>query len=263
MPRQSFTDLPLRFLFALISFTFRGWIGWSGIVLVLLKVIGVIHWPWWVATLPLEYGVIYCLYMTIDGALYRAGLKDVGRYARFTRGEQEHAKVVAQQAQAALRKQQQRQGSAERAIDDPNRRDFAEALLRAALYADLIAGQAQNEGDIASLMNEIGRIKKTAAEKGRMMDALKPARLEICNRVYDNLPERLRNSDKVARAIAEQVNYATASAQFVGDDDEMRRKLEALVTEWRLNGAEQAASELISAVKMRPHYLALAERIMR
>src|SRR5437016_7502681 len=77
-------DLPLRFLFALISFTFRGWIGWSGIVLVLLKVIGVIHWQWWVATLPLEYGVLYCAYMTIDGALYRAGLKGVGGYARFT-----------------------------------------------------------------------------------------------------------------------------------------------------------------------------------
>jgi hypothetical protein len=43
----------------------------------------------------------------------------------------------------------------------------------------------------------------------------------------------------------------------------MRRKLEALVAELRLNGADQAASELTSAVKMRPHYLALAESIMR
>jgi hypothetical protein len=77
-------DLPLRFVVALIGFTFRGWIGWAGIVLVLLRVSGVIHWPWWVAALPLEYGVIYCLYMTIDGALYRAGLKKVGHYARFT-----------------------------------------------------------------------------------------------------------------------------------------------------------------------------------
>ena len=49
-----------------------------------LRVFGVIHWPWWVAALPLEYGVIYCLYMTIDGALYRAGLKKIGGYARFT-----------------------------------------------------------------------------------------------------------------------------------------------------------------------------------
>ena len=66
-----------------------------------------------------------------------------------------------------------------------------------------------------------------------------------------------------ARAIAEQINYATASAQFVGDDREMRSKLEALVAELRLNGADQAASELTSPVKMRPHYLALAESIMR
>ena len=209
-------DLPLRFLFALISFTFRGWIGWSGILLVLLKVIGVIHWPWWGAALPLEYGVIYCVYMTIDGALYRAGLKNVSRYARFTQGEHE--------------------------------------------YAKLIAGQS---GDTASLINEIGRSEKAPAEKERMMDSLKITRLEMCNRVYDNLPEGLRNSDKVARAIAEQINYATASAQFVGDDEEMRSKLEALVAEFGLNGADQAASELTSAVKMRPHYLALAESIMR
>ena len=95
------------------------------------------------------------------------------------------------------------------------------------------------------------------------MDSLKITRSEIFNRVYDKLPERLRNSDKVARAIAEQINYATASAQFVGDDREMRSKLEALVAELRLNGADQAASELTSPVKMRPHYLALAESIMR
>jgi len=43
----------------------------------------------------------------------------------------------------------------------------------------------------------------------------------------------------------------------------MRRKLEALVAELRRNEADQSASEIISAVKMRPHYLALAESIMR
>src|SRR5260370_3111918 len=174
-------DLPLRLLFALISFTFRGWIGWSGIVLVLLKVIGVINWPWWVAALPLEYGVIYCVYMTIDGALYRAGSKSVGRYAGFTQSEHEYGKLV--------------------------------------------------------------------AEKELMMDSLKITRFEIFKRVNQNLPEQLRDSDGIARAIAEQINYATASAQFAGDDEEMRRKLEALVAELRLNGAEQAANELISAVK--------------
>ena len=189
-------DLPRRFILALIAFTFGGWIGWSGIVLVLLKVIGVIHWQWWVEALPLEYGVIYCLYMTIDGALYRAGLKDVGGYARFTQG-------------------------------------------------GLFGG------------------KKTPEEKERMMDSMKITRFEICKRVDQNLPEQLRNSDEIARAIAEQINYATASPQFVGDDGEMRRKLEALVAELRLNGADQAASEITSVVKMRPHYLALAESIMR
>jgi hypothetical protein len=157
MPHQSSTSLPLRFVLALIAFTFGGWIGWSGIVLVLLKVIGVIHWQWWVAALPLEYGVIYCLYMTIDGALYRAGLKDVGGYARFTQGEQEYAELVAQQAQEPVKEQQQTQGSPRRAVDqskiqeiisdgperigatidacseDPNRKAFAQALLDAAL----------------------------------------------------------------------------------------------------------------------------------
>lgn len=68
-------DLPIRFISALFLFTLGGWIGWLGIVLVALRFFDVIHWPWWLAALPLEYGVIYCLYMTVDGALYRAGLK--------------------------------------------------------------------------------------------------------------------------------------------------------------------------------------------
>ena len=120
-------DLPLRFILALIAFTFRGWIGWSGIVLVLLKVIGVIHWQWWVTALPLEYGVIYCLYMTIDGALYRAGLKQVGRYARFTTDEQ----VIIQET---IRDGPERIGATiDACCEDPNRRHFAQALLDAAL----------------------------------------------------------------------------------------------------------------------------------
>ena len=84
-------DLPIRFIFALVGFTLGGWIGWLGIILVLLRFLGVIHWPWWLAALPLEYGVIYCLYMTIDGALYRAGLKKVGGYARSTSFESREA----------------------------------------------------------------------------------------------------------------------------------------------------------------------------
>jgi hypothetical protein len=84
-------DLPVRFVLALVGFTLGGWIGWLGLVLVLLRFFGVIHWPWWLAALPLEYGVIYCLYMTIDGALHRAGLKKVGGYARFTSFESREA----------------------------------------------------------------------------------------------------------------------------------------------------------------------------
>ena len=63
------------FLFAFISFTFTGGIGWLGLILIGLKIFSVIHWSWWIAALPLEYGVIYCMYMTIDGAKYQAGLK--------------------------------------------------------------------------------------------------------------------------------------------------------------------------------------------
>ncbi len=84
-------DLPIRFIFALVGFTLGGWIGWLGIILVALRFFGVIHWPWWLAALPLEYGVIYSLYMTIDGALYRAGLKKVGGYASFTSFESKEA----------------------------------------------------------------------------------------------------------------------------------------------------------------------------
>ena len=84
-------ELPLRFVIALLGFTFGGWIGWLGLVLVALRFFGVIHWPLWAAALPLEYGVIYCMYMTIDGALYRAGLKKVGSYARLTQFESREA----------------------------------------------------------------------------------------------------------------------------------------------------------------------------
>jgi hypothetical protein len=92
-------DLPIRFIFALVGFTLRGWIGWLGIILLSLRFLGIIHWPWWLAALPLEYGVIYCLYMTIDGALYRAGLKKIGDYARFTSFESREAEEVAKLSQ--------------------------------------------------------------------------------------------------------------------------------------------------------------------
>ena len=84
-------DLPFRFVFALIRFTFLSGGGWVGIVLITLKFFHVIGWPWWAAALPLAYGVLYCLYMTIDGALYRAGLKGIGGYARFTATDEQIA----------------------------------------------------------------------------------------------------------------------------------------------------------------------------
>ena len=90
-------DLPFRFVFALMRFTFLSGGGWVGIVLIALKFFGVIHWQWWVAALPLEYGVLYCLYMTIDGALYRAGRKDIGGYARFTATDEQIADAEFQQ----------------------------------------------------------------------------------------------------------------------------------------------------------------------
>ena len=84
MKKFSITGLIGIYFSALIAFALTGWIGWLGIILILLKTFGVIHWAWWIAALPLEYGVIYCLYMTIDGTKYRAGLKDAGAYARST-----------------------------------------------------------------------------------------------------------------------------------------------------------------------------------
>ena len=71
---------------------------WVGIALIALKLFGVIGWPWWVAALPLEYGVLYCLYMTIDGALYRAGRKDIGGYARFTTADEQLERVEFERA---------------------------------------------------------------------------------------------------------------------------------------------------------------------
>jgi hypothetical protein len=117
---------------------------------------------------------------------------------------------------------------------------------------------------IASLLQGlIGRRKKTPEEKARMMDSLKIARFEIFKRVHQKLPEQLRSRDEINRGIAEQINYATASSQFEGDDEEMRRKLKALFDELLRNGADEAANEIASAVDMRSQYLGFAERTMR
>ena len=95
-------DLPFRFVAALIGFTFFGWIGWVGLILIALRFFHVINWPWWAAAIPLIYGVLYSLYMTIDGALYRAGLKGVGGYARFTSSDVDLARGELEQAERNL-----------------------------------------------------------------------------------------------------------------------------------------------------------------
>ena len=74
-----------------------------------------------------------------------------------------------------------------------------------------------------------------------------------CRRTCNSPP--VREPTPLFKAVAEQINYATASTQFVGSDEEMLRKLEALVAELRRNGAEEVARELMGTVKMRPHYL--------
>lgn len=68
-------ELPWRFIFALLSFTLLSPIGWLGVILVILRFVGVIHWSWWLAALPLEFGVIFCGYNTIKGGLYRSDLE--------------------------------------------------------------------------------------------------------------------------------------------------------------------------------------------
>jgi hypothetical protein len=114
---------------------------------------------------------------------------------------------------------------------------------------------------IRSLLRVLFGGKKTPEQTERMMDSLKITRFEIFKRVHHSLPEQLRNRDEINRAIAEQINYATASSQFEGDEEEMRRKLKALSDELLRNGADEAADEIARAVNMRAHYLALAESI--
>ena len=130
-------DLPFRFLFAFLGFTFGGWIGWVGLILIALKLFHVIGWlPWWAAALPLAYGVLYCLYMTIDGALYRLGWKDVGGYARLTQEPlvAEHAQSEQSKIEEIIGEGPERIGATiDASCDDLNRRRFAQALLDAAL----------------------------------------------------------------------------------------------------------------------------------
>ncbi len=135
MSLLSFGSLIKTFFKALIVYTFGGLGGWIGIVLVLLRITGIIHWQWWVVTLPLEYGVIYCLYMTIDGALYRMGKKEAGRYARFTQPflqqENEFLKIrkIIEEGPAHIGE------TIDRLSEDPNQLEFNQALVEVALVS--------------------------------------------------------------------------------------------------------------------------------
>ena len=166
-------ELPIRFILALFGFTFFGWIGRLGIVLVLLRSFGVIHWPWWVAALPLEYGVIYCAYMIVDGALYGAGLKDVGKYARFTQ-----APLVAQHEQSKIQgiiaEGPERIGMTIDAwSEDPNRRRLAQALLDAALgrYSLATKDEAKN---LDQMINDGDKDGISAEYKQGVLAVIKP-----------------------------------------------------------------------------------------
>ncbi len=133
MKKLSFTNLILTFLFALIRFIFKGYIGWIGLILVLLKLFGIINWTWWIILLPLEYGTIYCLYMTIDGVQYQLGLKSAGAYARQTSGlSKEESENI--QIQAIINEGPEYIGETiDRLCNKPSRLNFNQALLDSSL----------------------------------------------------------------------------------------------------------------------------------
>jgi hypothetical protein len=119
---------------------------------------------------------------------------------------------------------------------------------------------------LVSFLNKL--IIRTSEQKARALEIMKVTRFRVFEGVITKLPPHLQPAPDgeptpLFKSIAEQVNYATASTQFVGSDEQMWQKLEALVAELRRNGAEEAARELIGAVKMRPHYLDHVKSIRR
>ncbi len=117
------------FLKAILTFTFTGGIGWVGLILIALKIFGFIHWSWWIAGIPLEYGVIYCLYMTLDGEKYRAGLKEAGLYARNTQGINENDSELMQIHTIINQGPEYIGETIDRLSKVPNRLKFNQALL--------------------------------------------------------------------------------------------------------------------------------------
>jgi hypothetical protein len=96
-------------------------------------------------------------------------------------------------------------------------------------------------------------------EKARALELMKVTRFEVFENIITKLPPHLLPSGNettlLLASIAEQVNWATASTQFEGSDEEMLQKLDVIWATLHRNGAGKAAEELIGAVKMRPHYL--------
>jgi hypothetical protein len=68
---------------------------------------------------------------------------------------------------------------------------------------------------IRSLLRLLFGWKKTPEQKERMMDMLKVQRFELFERVHQNLPEHLRNSEEIMRAIAEQIAGAVIQPKRV------------------------------------------------
>ncbi len=121
------------YFLSIIAFAFTGWIGWLGIILILLKSFNVIQWAWWIVALPFEYGSIYCLYMTIDGTKYKAGLKDAGKYARGTSSYLQE-KDESFQIQIIIKEGAEHIGETiDRLCNEPSRLKFNQALLDASL----------------------------------------------------------------------------------------------------------------------------------
>jgi hypothetical protein len=111
---------------------------------------------------------------------------------------------------------------------------------------------------ILSLLTKL--LIRTPEHKARALDLMTVARFNTWKDIIMKLPPHLQpdpdgEPTPLIESISEQINYATASPQFFGSEEEMRHKLEMLVAELRRNKAEEAARALIGAVNMRRHYL--------
>jgi hypothetical protein len=133
MKIQPFINLVLICIIALIRFIIGGWIGWLGIILIFLKSIDILIWPWWISFMPIIYGCIYCIYMTIDGVKFRNGIKDSGSYALKTQGITiEQSRTF--QIQTIIGMGPQHIGETiERLSKIPDRLEFNQLLLNTAL----------------------------------------------------------------------------------------------------------------------------------